>query len=326
MKISVIIPTYNREQELIACLDAIYSQNYKPLEIIIINNGPLNILDTVELKRIQFSTINIPIFYYDNQQNNSITVAKNIGVKMSSGEIISFLDDDMIIDIYYYEEILKVFSEFSRANGVTGYNQECKSNTRKYEILMGKLGFVTSYLDTDKMLLRPSLTVSYPDNNLNHIIECQWLSGASCFKKNILKEIKPDEKLKKYSWNEDQDLSFRIYKKYPKSLFLTPFAKYWHKGSPSGRAQKRETIFMGAVYDHYLFHKNIEQNFKNKIIFIWGQFSKLIYYIIFANVRGWLDLSKISEMVVRLDAIVYCFKHNEEISRGDLSFFNMTLK
>jgi glycosyltransferase involved in cell wall biosynthesis len=326
MKISVVIPTYNRRQELEDCLDSVYAQRYQPLEIIIVNNGPLDISDIIEQKRSQFSSQNIPILYVDNQRDNSITVAKNIGTMMSSGDIISFLDDDMTIDIHYYEEIVKVFSEFAEAKGVTGYNQECKSETRENEVLKGRWDFVTSYVDTDKMEIRPSLTVSNPDIHLNHVIECQWLSGASCFKKDILIAIKPDENLKKYSWNEDQDLSFRIFKKYSHSLFLTPFAKYWHKGSPAGRAPKRETILMGAVYDRYLFHKNFEQSLNNKRIFLRGQLFKLVYYLFFTNPRGWASFSKITELLFRLEAIVYCLFHKKEIARGDLAFFNKTLK
>lgn len=322
MKVSVVIPTFNRRKELVECLDSVYNQSCRPLEILIINNGPTDISDIIKEKRSQFSTLDIPLLYFDNQQDNSITVAKNIGIKNSRGDLISFLDDDMTIDIDYYREIVKVFTEKPNALGVTGYNQECRSETRRMDIFLGRMDFVTSYIDSDRMVFRPSLTVSYPDFHLNRVINCQWLSGASCFRRKVLSEIPPDENLKKYSWNEDQDLSYRIYKKYPESLFLTPFARYWHRGSPTGRPQKKEVVFMGAVYDRYLFRKNLEQTMKNKMIFSCGQIFKILY----STFMNGISTTRLKELPLKIQAVAYCVKHKDEILRGDLAFFNQTLK
>ena len=97
------------------------------------------------------------------------------------------------------------------------------------------------------MRLLPSLCGTYPYPNLNKIVLCEWLSAASTYKKSILEEIKSDENFRKYSWNEDQDLSHRIFKKHPGSLFLTPYAKYSHEGS-SALARARRGGFPNAEW------------------------------------------------------------------------------
>jgi len=328
MQVSVVIPTYRRVKDLDRCLDSIVVQTKLPKEILVVDNGSdKRTKDLVERRKREFEKEGVVLNYMRNDTENSLTVAKNIGVKCSLGDVISFLDDDLMLDRNYYREIAKVYKEVPGALGVEGYNYSVRNGkgvTVNLKRALIKLFQFVFFLEEDKCRVLPSLCVTYPRPHINKIISCEWLSGASTYKRSILEEIKPDENLKRYSWNEDQDLSYRIFKRYPNSLFLTPHARYWHEGSPGGSSNQEELIYMAEVYELYLFCKNIDQTSMNKLIYLWsriGRVSLRIFFLIWGRSEP-----KLTEIKYTIKAYFYCMKHTKEIEKGDLRFFNETLK
>src|SRR3989344_1625974 len=105
--ISVIIPTYNRKEDLKTTLNSL-SKNVKNLnEIIVVdqskNQETKNLIESLNSKKIKYVFSKIP----------SITIARNLGVKKSSknSKIICFIDDDVSIGKNYFDEIIRVFHE-----------------------------------------------------------------------------------------------------------------------------------------------------------------------------------------------------------------------
>jgi len=87
-KISIIIPTLNSASVLNECLSSIIKQNYKNLEIIIVDNGSID------------NTVNIAKKYTNNIYNNPIKSAeasKAYGVKKANGKYIALIDSDNIL-------------------------------------------------------------------------------------------------------------------------------------------------------------------------------------------------------------------------------------
>jgi GT2 family glycosyltransferase len=324
MLVSIIIPTYKREKDLQECLNSILSQSDLPFEVIIIDNA--NSPKTEELVKKNkelFEKNNVFLKYLINRKENSLTSARNIGVKNAVGDIILFLDDDVVLDKGYIKNILKVYEKYPNAIGVQGYiTITSNSLLKKFINLISKIFFLFHF-EKEKCKVLPSLSGSYP-SSLNRIAKCEWLSGANhSYKKHIFTEFSYDENLKKYSEGEDLELSYRIFKKYPGSLYITPYAKLVHKTSPQGRLSNKELITMREVYGLYLFYKIIDQNLKNKIIYLWSRVGKLIFYIC----RLFLKPSLISfiDIFYLIKAYLYCIIHIRKIKKGDLNFFNENL-
>jgi len=326
MQVSVIIPTYNRVNDLDRCLDSIIVQTKLPKEVLVIDNGTdVGTKYLVEKRKKEFEGKGISLFYVKNEIENSVTLAKNIGVEYSTGEIISFLDDDLILDKSYTEEIIKVYEKIPNALGVMGYNYS--PTTSKGALAGLKRTFIKSFQiiffrEEGRCRVLPSLCLTYPYLHMNKIVSCEWLSGASTYKRSILEEVKSDENLKKYSWNQDPDLSYRIFRKHSNSLFLTTDAKYWHEKSTKGRNTPKELIYMAEVYDLYLFYKNIDQTLKNKLIYLRSRIGRLVLNIALA--LKW-SKSKLTEIKYLIDAPFYCIKHKKDIKEGNLEFFNREL-
>lgn len=103
-KISIIVPIYNSEKYLKECLDSLVNQTFKDIEIICVNDGSTdNSLEIV--KHFAEKDFRIKVI---NQENKGQSAARNAGLKIASGEWITFIDSDDYIDLNTYERVLTV--------------------------------------------------------------------------------------------------------------------------------------------------------------------------------------------------------------------------
>ena len=94
MKISVIIPVYNEEGEILDCLKSLGNQIYKDFEIIAIDDGSTD--KTSQLLK-DFKGV-LPAFRLIGQDHKGAGAARNLGAKKAIGEILVFVDADMTFD------------------------------------------------------------------------------------------------------------------------------------------------------------------------------------------------------------------------------------
>lgn len=86
--ISVIIPLYNKEHYIRATIESVLAQTYNDFELIIINDG-----STDNSLRI-VSEFEDPRIIIVNQKNAGVSAARNHGIRIATGDFISFLDAD----------------------------------------------------------------------------------------------------------------------------------------------------------------------------------------------------------------------------------------
>ena len=87
MNISVVIPSYNRREFLKRSIDSVINQTKKPLEIIVVDDGSTDGTETMIKSDYDFVK-------FIKQKNKGVSAARNIGIKVSIGEWICFLDSD----------------------------------------------------------------------------------------------------------------------------------------------------------------------------------------------------------------------------------------
>lgn len=102
--VSVVIPVYNVEQYLRACLDSVVNQTYSFMRIIIIDDGSTDSSGTIcdEYKR-QDRRVKVI-----HQKNHGLGYSRNIGINESNGEYLIFLDSD---DYWRLDTIEKLVCE-----------------------------------------------------------------------------------------------------------------------------------------------------------------------------------------------------------------------
>ncbi|WP_026990901.1 glycosyltransferase family 2 protein [Flavobacterium subsaxonicum] len=93
-RVSIIIPTYNRAEEIIKCLDSLVSQTYTNIEIIVVDDGSVD--DTEQAIKAYCLDKSLPdgkLVYY-KQKNQGAPTARNFGLKNATGNFVVFFDSD----------------------------------------------------------------------------------------------------------------------------------------------------------------------------------------------------------------------------------------
>jgi len=109
MKFSVIIPAYNREQELPKCIESVLEQTYSNFELIVVDNG-----STDNTKQVVQDYINQDnrIKYFWQENSGSPAGSRNTGIQKSLEEWVAFLDSDD----YWYKNKLEMVAKIIEGN------------------------------------------------------------------------------------------------------------------------------------------------------------------------------------------------------------------
>lgn len=111
--ISVIVPIYNIEKYLKRCIDSIINQSYSNIEIILVDDGS-NDKCPIICDNYLKSDKRITVIH---KENGGLSDARNIGIKKSNGQYITFIDSDDFIHTNYikelYETLIKTKSDIS---------------------------------------------------------------------------------------------------------------------------------------------------------------------------------------------------------------------
>ncbi|VAX11790.1 hypothetical protein MNBD_GAMMA26-1258 [hydrothermal vent metagenome] len=108
--ISVVVPTYNRAHLIVNALDSIAAQDYRPIEIIVVDDGSTD--DTPEIVKAWcecYGQGNDFGFHYIQQENQGGNVARNSGIAVAKGVYIAFLDSD---DLWHSQKLSKQLERF----------------------------------------------------------------------------------------------------------------------------------------------------------------------------------------------------------------------
>ena len=103
--VSVVIPTYRRNRELVRAVESAENQSYGNVEIIVVNDAPDHeILEKISEKS-RFTVVH-------HRENKGGAAARNTGLEKAQGEYIAFLDDD---DFFHREKIEKQVRKMEEA-------------------------------------------------------------------------------------------------------------------------------------------------------------------------------------------------------------------
>lgn len=134
MKISIIIPTYNRPVFLKRAIDSAINQTYKNIEVIVVSDNDINSIADIEtIKLIEEYKSKKNFIYLSAEGNKGGCYARNRGLNASTGEYINFLDDDDVLHLDKIEKQVKKIKDGYPA--VVGcYASIFNENGKKYRI------------------------------------------------------------------------------------------------------------------------------------------------------------------------------------------------
>jgi GT2 family glycosyltransferase len=286
MKISVVIPTKNRAQELIECIKSVIAQSLPPDELIIVDAS-----DTEEPYLRIREEFHQEEFKYIHAKLNTTSAdhQRNIGVRNSSGDIIFFLDDDVVLDKDFIKEIVKVFEKDveKKIGGVMG-NIVNTPRPKKFKTLLlysVRRIFLLPVSGTGRFRSSGCPTFAHGGKEIKNV---EFLSGGlTAYRKEVFKDLKFDEDFPNAMFTDDEDFSYRVSRKYQN--VYTPYARVTHNPSPIGRVNHRTRARMTIEARYYMLMKNFPRTLKYTLAFWWsviGYFIQAIMTMDRQNIRG----------------------------------------
>lgn len=120
--ISVIIPTYKREPNMISrSIKSVLKQSYTNLEIIIVDDSPSDFEGREHVENYIKSIDDDRIRLVKHEKNQGANIARNTGIKHSNGELCAFLDDD---DEWHFDKLNLQLEEMIKSDADLVY---CKA-------------------------------------------------------------------------------------------------------------------------------------------------------------------------------------------------------
>jgi glycosyltransferase involved in cell wall biosynthesis len=172
--VSVVVPTHNAGDSIVACLRTLVGQSHADLEILVCDDASTD--DT--LARV--ATVADPrIRILDGEGNRGVSAARNRGIRGASGDIVFFLDDDVEADPNWIERGLRRFED----DAVVGVE--------------GKIVYVA-----------PSYVPRYSDRVVQNLEGGEYMTANAAYRRASLERVGLfDESLLRY---QDRDLALRV--------------------------------------------------------------------------------------------------------------------
>ena len=279
---SIIVPTYNRPESLKECILSILEQTVMPNEIIIIDDGNLSGIPCIN--ELSEAGVNCRYFKKDVP---GLTESRNTGVKLSTGDILCFLDDDVVLFPNYLEEILGIYyqDEGEDIAGVGGLIANIPP-LKWYEYIrnMYYIVFLNKGIKEGRVLKSGFCTeLGITEFRLNHISRVDFLSGGvSSYRRKIFEEFSFTDKFREHALGEDKDFSLRVSKKY--RLVVNPQAKLFHYNSTEMRPDKRERGEKFVIGKYLIFKNLIKKRWWDWIFFYYALFGYVLIHFSMALV------------------------------------------
>lgn len=134
MKISVIIPSYNRAHLLPRAIKSVLAQSYQDWELVVVDDGSID--DTASVMQ---EFIDPRVTYLKLEKNEGVSAARNRGVAIATGEWVSFLDSD---DAYLPDALATITEEARKVSETVGMIFFPIEMYKEDESYIGKRGYL----------------------------------------------------------------------------------------------------------------------------------------------------------------------------------------
>ena len=225
------MPVYNSEKNLKYTLESIIGQTFKDFELIAIDDGSTDNSLKI-LKEYQMMDKRIVVV---QQKNSGVSKARNVGIELSRGEYIGFIDSDDLLEKDFFNTLYKLAKKNNADISMTGYSTFYENtNLKLKKYTEDKVEFKNKYNIFENML----------DCGLGVNI---W---TKLYKKSLIDQynIKFIEEM---SYDEDMFFSWKCALVSTKVCFDNN-CRYFYRLSPVGATMK----YHDNMYDKYCYAFN----------------------------------------------------------------------
>ena len=295
---SVVVPCFERAEELKITLDSLARQHHLPEATYLVDNNiskseTEQVLALADLFSVPLNAI------YTKSPVNSGSVARQIAVMSVQSKYTLFLDSDVMLQPDYTITLIQKLEADKSLLGAQGVDlilQQSYSDSRSslvkyiFNSIFELLGVSASYSCSSPLKVLPSLCVQNPSSIYNFNKKSEWLSTcAGIFRTNLFKKFAFETKFVKYSWNEYLLLSKAISLETRRFFLFTSTAAYESIVTDSGRLTNIPLMYMAESYDLYIFNQLFKPSFGNLVTYFFSRIGRLLFYLLRAFRRSPLD-------------------------------------
>lgn len=233
---SLIIPTYSRPAEIASLLTRLISHEPDdlPAEVLVIDGSPD---ERTERELNRWRSKYSPVFTLVYVRTKpGLTLQKNIGIDLSSGQYLYFLDDDTAPELGYFREIRKAFAaDQDRRVGAIGgaiVNEMDRPLSFRWRVRLA-----LRLIPRAEPMRYDSCGASLPKSMIKPFAGVRTVDvvpgGASCFRREVFKDKRFSAFFAGYSNGEDVEMSLRTGRSF--TLLLCGSAKINHYPAAGGR-------------------------------------------------------------------------------------------
>ncbi|NEO31573.1 MAG: glycosyltransferase family 2 protein [Symploca sp. SIO3C6] len=261
--ISVIIPTYGREDPLQETLEDVLKQDYPAFEVLVVDQTPTHKPHIQQYLEKLASEGKITWF---RLQWASLPGARNYGVRRSSGEIILFIDDDVKMPVGYLKSHARNYQERPEVGAIAGrvFDRMKLEDSQKSQT--GDSPYEIEYLPSEAM--DPGIAWYHID--LVHTIKPQRvISARGCnmsFRRDIFTKygLQFDERFRGSAVREESDFCLRL-RSTGYQIWYDPEAYLVHLGEETGGCHDIST--RSLKYQRTFYHNHFLMALKNLTLF-----------------------------------------------------------
>ena len=237
LKISVVIPTYQRPHLLLRCVESLLSQSFPSVsyELIIVSDGPDNAtgdaLSDVPMKKFP------GVQYYSLPAKAGPAAARNLGWLLAQGELVVFTDDDCIPSRDWLAAMWNAF----------------ESENKDEIAFSGRTIVPLKQEPTDY------------EKNISQLAAAEFITANCACTKKALQKVRGFDERFRMAWREDSDLQFKfILNDIPIVKVSDAVVTHPVRKAPWGVSikEERKGMFNALLYKKYpsLYKQKIEPN------------------------------------------------------------------
>ena len=208
--ISIIVPVYNTEKYLHRCIDSILAQTFADFELILIDDGSTDkspqICDEYRKKDGRIIVI--------HQSNAGVSVARNAGLDIASGNYIMFCDSDDYVDPNWCWYMIDTAKMYPDKGVVCNAWRACSDNNTKESIgtQTGQSTHLMTYFDIYKLHLSGSACWRIFKQNIIEQMHLKFETGrtvgedaafCACYCRNFSEHIYIEQPLYYYTYRSE---------------------------------------------------------------------------------------------------------------------------
>lgn len=262
---AVVVPTKNRPHDLALAVESVLNQTALPAQLIIIDQSSTNESERCVSIRYQSAVPQVrssmELVYCHDMSITGLTSARNRSLELVRAEIVLFLDDDVVLEPDFIEELLAAYGLDPVAAGVSGIVTNYTPPSTPVR-LWSRLFMLGPFWDDRQPVYWNAALLSKGDA----IPVTRLGGGLMSFRMSAISGVPFDENLTGACDGEDVEYCARLGPGV--RLLIAPKARLVHNPSPSGRTAehwlRRQVRTMW-----YLYRRNWNYGVRNRLCLVW---------------------------------------------------------